>query len=80
MSAEDRCPEDIPAQILEILSKLSTDTGVWEKLRSEYKMDFFCGVFMGTSNDELEFSSEVLRELSSRGIALRLDVYDSSDD
>ncbi|SFN72062.1 DUF4279 domain-containing protein [Dokdonella immobilis] len=80
LAAEDRRPEDIPAQILEILGKFPEDPAVWAILRSRYTMDFFCGVFMGSSNDGLEFSPEVLGALSSRGISLSLDIYDPSED
>ncbi len=80
LSAEERRPEDIPAQITEILDKLTNDPAIWSQLRSKYKMDFFCGVFMGSSNDGLEFSPDILGQLSSRGITLGLDIYDHSDD
>lgn len=80
LSAEDKHPEDIPTQITELLSKLTQDLAVWDQLRSKYAMDFFCGVFMGSSNDGLEFSPEVLGLLSERGISLGLDIYDHSDD
>lgn len=80
LAAEDRRPEDIPAQISEILSKLSKDPAAWALLRSRFTMDFFCGVFMGTSNDGLEFSPELLEKLSSRGISLSLDIYDACED
>jgi hypothetical protein len=80
LSAEDRRPEDIPAQIEEILGKLSSDPVVWEYLKSKYSMDFFCGMFMGSSNDGLEFTPEVLGLISARGIRLGLDVYGPDDD
>lgn len=80
LSAKDRRPEDIPSQISEILARLTQDLGVWDQLSSKYTLDFFCGVFMGSSNDGLEFSPELLRQLSERGITLGLDIYDHSDD
>ncbi|WP_279362010.1 DUF4279 domain-containing protein [Xanthomonas sacchari] len=80
LAAEDSYPEDIPAQISKILSKLPEDPAVWASLRSRFTMDFFCGVFMGSSNDGLEFCPEVLGALSRRGISLSLDIYDASDD
>ena len=80
LSAVDKRPEDLPAQITEILSKLTNDLAIWDQLRSKYKMDFFCGVFMGSSNDGLEFSPDILGQLSARGITLGLDIYDHSDD
>lgn len=80
LAAEDRRPEDIPAQVSEILGKLTREPAVWAVLRSRFTMDFFCGVFMGSSNDGLEFSPELLGELSSRGISLSLDIYDHCED
>ena len=80
LAAEDRCPEDLPAQVSEILGKLTSEPAVWAVLRSRFTMDFFCGVFMGSSNDGLEFSPELLGELSSRGISLSLDIYDHCED
>ncbi|WP_371180717.1 DUF4279 domain-containing protein [Xanthomonas sacchari] len=80
LAAEDSYPEDIPAQISKILGNLTEDPAVWASLRSRFTMDFFCGVFMGSSNDGLEFCPAVMGALSSRGISLSLDIYDASDD
>jgi hypothetical protein len=80
LSAEDKRPENVTAQITEVLGKLTTDLSVWSELRSKYTLDFFCGVFMRSSNDGLEFSPEILEQLSARGIGLDLDIYDPTDD
>lgn len=80
LDAEDREPEDIAAQITEVLHKMTSAPAVWKQLRTRFHMDFFCGVFMATSNDGLGFPSELMNELSSRGIDLELDIYDPSDD
>ena len=80
LAADDQRPEYISTQIMEILDKLTNKPAVWNNLKSKYVMDFFCGVFMSSSNDGLEFTSELLGELSKRGIALNLDIYDRSDD
>jgi hypothetical protein len=80
LSAEDKRPEDISAQITEILNRLSKDPAIWDQLCAKFAMDFFCGVFMASSNDGLEFSPTILGELSARGISLGLDIYDLTDD
>ena len=80
LSAADRRPEDIPAQVMEILSKLPQDPAVWGQLKSRYELDIFCGVFMGSPNDALEFSPELMGQLADRGIKLVLDVYHHTDD
>lgn len=78
LSASDRAPEDIEAQVAEILLQLTDDLDVWASL-ARYEPDLFCGVFMGGSNDMLSLSAAVLRALGERGIALLLDIYDSDD-
>jgi hypothetical protein len=80
LSADDRRPEDIAAQIEEILAKLSQDLAIWSQLKSKYKLDFFCGIFMGSSNDGLELPPALLGHISERGIILGLDIYEPSDD
>jgi len=80
LSAADQRPEDISAQISEILGKLSADPAVWDLLASRFTLDIFCGVFMGSSNDRLEFSPGVLGELSKRGVSLCLDMCEKSED
>lgn len=75
LSAARREPEDVDAQILEVLGQLTQDLGVWESL-SHFEPDLFCGLFMGSSNDGLPLSAKALLSLGQRGIALGLDIYD----
>jgi hypothetical protein len=79
LRAVRREPEDLEAQIFEILDQLTRDLGVWAAL-SAYKPDLFCGVFMGSSNDGLPLSARALLALGQRGIALDLDIYDFRDE
>ena len=78
LSAARREPEDLEAQILEILGQLTQDLNAWESL-SRFQPDLFCGLFMGSSNDGLPLSAQVLLSLGQRGIALGLDIYDVGD-
>lgn len=79
LKAERREPEDLEAQIFELLGQLSNDMSVWASL-SRYKPDLFCGIFMGSSNDGLPLSAKALLALGQRGIALDLDIYDFDDE
>ena len=79
LSAVDREPEDVEAQIFEILDQLTQDIDAWQML-SRYKPDLFCGVFMASSNDGLPLSAKALLALGQRGIALALDIYDAGRD
>ena len=76
--ATERVPGDLDAQVSEILDQLTPDLGVWASL-SRYEPDLFCGIFMASSNDGLPLSAKALLALGERGIALDLDIYDSSD-
>jgi hypothetical protein len=78
LRAEERTPEDLNAQIAEILDRLNPDPEAWMSLASRFRMDLFCGLFMGRSNEELNVSPAALLALGSRGIELRLDIYDAN--
>lgn len=78
LSATRQEPEDLEAQIFEILGHLTQDLSVWQSL-SRYEPDLFCGIFMGSSNDGLPLSAKALLALGQRGIALGLDIYDAGD-
>jgi hypothetical protein len=78
LSAARREPEDLEAQIFEILGQLTQDLTVWEPL-ARFQPDLFCGLFMGSSNDGLPLSAKALLALGQRGIALGLDIYDVGD-
>lgn len=79
LEAADREPENLEAQIFEILEQLTSDLSVWSSL-SHFKPQLFCGIFMRTSNDGMDLSASVLKALGERGIALGLDIYDSGDE
>ncbi len=80
LSAKRREPEDLEAQILELLAALSQDMAIWRGLSLRYKTDLFCGIYMSSFNDGLPLTSETLLALGLRGIALDLDIYDAHDD
>lgn len=78
LNAVRREPEDLEAQVFEILDKLTKDLSVWESL-SQFGPNLFCGIFMDSSNDGLPLSGKALFALGQRGIALDLDIYDCDD-
>ena len=79
LTAEGREPEDLEAQVFELLGQLTQDLSVWESL-SRFRPDLFCGIFMSSSNDGLPLSAKALLALGQRGIALDLDIYDFDDE
>jgi hypothetical protein len=78
LSAAGREPEDLEAQVFELLEQLTDDLSAWESL-SRYDPDLFCGIFMGSGNDGLPLSAKAMFALGQRGIALVLDIYDADD-
>lgn len=79
LSAPRREPEDLGAQIFEILDQLTGDLAVWQSL-ARFRPDLFCGLFMGSSNDGVSLSPRALLALGQRGIELGLDIYDAEEE
>ncbi|WP_458071759.1 DUF4279 domain-containing protein [Rhodanobacter sp. BL-MT-08] len=75
LKAARREPEDLEAQVFELLGQLTNDLAVWDSL-SSYKPNLFCGIFMSSGNDGLPLSAKAMLALGQRGIALDLDIYD----
>ncbi|HEL7724983.1 TPA: DUF4279 domain-containing protein [Stenotrophomonas maltophilia] len=79
LDAERREPEDLEAQIFEILDQLTGDLAVWQDL-ARFRPDLFCGLFMGSSNDGVSLSPRALLALGERGIELGLDIYEADEE
>ncbi len=79
LDAPDCEPEDLDYQVTFLLNKLNDDLHVWNKLKSKYRMDLFCGLFMHTGDEGLTISSKTLEELGKRGIELGMCLYGPDD-
>lgn len=79
LDAERREPEDLDAQIFEILDQLTGDLTVWQSLAG-FRPDLFFGLFMGSGNDGVSLSPRALLALGQRGIVLGLDIYDADEE
>jgi len=79
LSAARREPEDLEAQIFEILDQLTDDLAVWQSL-ARFRPDLFCGLFMSSSNERVSLSPRALHALGQRGIELALDIYDAGEE
>ena len=76
-----RCePEDLDGQVTEILALLSDDLTAWRSLSERYRIDLFCGLFLGSGNEGLSLSPPTLIALGCRGIELGLDIYGPDDE
>jgi hypothetical protein len=79
LCAADREPEDMDAQVQELLGQLTRDLNVWQKIADAFHIDLFCGLFMGDTNDGLILSPKSLVALGQRHIELQLDIYDCGE-
>ncbi|WP_295567340.1 DUF4279 domain-containing protein [uncultured Stenotrophomonas sp.] len=79
LSALRREPEDLEAQIFEILDQLTSDLAAWRSL-APFRPNLFCGLFMGSGNDGVSLSPRALLALGQRGIELGLDIYDADEE
>lgn len=79
LSAARREPEDLEAQIFEILDQLTSDLAAWQSL-APFRPDLFCGLFMASGNDGVSLSPRALLALGQRGIELGLDIYDAVEE
>ena len=75
LSAPDSGTADLDTQVEWILSRLSSDLAAWRQVTSEYKVDFFCGLFLERTNRGVTLESETMRKLAARRIQLGFDIY-----
>jgi DNA-binding FadR family transcriptional regulator len=80
LKAAQRAPEDLDAQINELLSRLTDDLEIWRDLAARYDVDLFCGLFLAQWNEGLTLSATSLTALGVRHIELALDIYGAEDE
>lgn len=80
LDATDREPENLDAQVDEILKQLTQDLTVWASLSNDYKIDLFCGFFMKQTDEGVEISTKTLKALGERGIKLGFCIYAPLED
>jgi hypothetical protein len=80
LCASDREPENMDAQIWEILNQTTDDLSVWRSIGEKHEIDLFCGLFLGGSNEVMTLSAESLAALGNRGIEIGLDIYSGQDE
>lgn len=76
LDAKDRKPEDLEAQVFELLDQLTPDLEIWDELGRRFTLDLFCGIFMASYNNGLLLSPNALLALGQRSIKLDLDMYE----
>jgi len=72
-------PENIDHQVSSLLDMLTDNPEVWRHLGKEFKVDLFCGLFMGSSNEGFSLSPATMLALANRGVEIGFDIYGSSE-
>ncbi len=80
LDAEPTDSADFDGQISQLLGYIDVSLDDWALLAKRFEMDIFCGWFMRESNEGISVSSQTMRLLSERNIALSIDIYASPDD
>ena len=75
LESSDRKPEDLNSQIHEILSRMTDDISVWQRLTKRFRVDLFCGLWLTGSEGGLTLSPQTLAAVGARGIELGLCIY-----
>ncbi len=75
LRAQETKPEDLDGQVLELLGQVTSDIAVWDALTTRFRVDLFCGWFMGSENEGVEIAPQTMLALGQRGIKLSLDIY-----
>jgi hypothetical protein len=78
LQAPDTEPEGLDGQVAWILGQLTSNLDVWAALGKEFNIDMFCGLFMESWNEGFSLSPATMAALSSRGIKIDFDIYDST--
>jgi hypothetical protein len=72
--------EDLEAQVLFLLGRVSSDEAVWRTLTDRFVVDVFCGVFLDDWNQGFALSPLVLTQLARRNLKIDFDIYSNPDD
>jgi hypothetical protein len=75
LSAKQTEPEDFDGQVAELLEQVTSDLSVWRDIAARFRIDVFCGWFMGSGNEGLSISPGTMLALGQRGIQLEIDIY-----
>ena len=66
---------EIEPQIKDLLSKVTSDLGVWDRLTEEFEVDIYCGLFLDGDNRGCVLSPQVLKMISDRSMTIGFDIY-----
>jgi hypothetical protein len=79
LNSDPLLPDDLDAQIRNLLASLSSGITSWNDLTNQHRADLFCGLFLTESNQGLVLTPDTMVAIAQRGLKLSLDIYGSCD-
>ena len=74
--SDEPSPEwELDDAIATLFQQLPSDLALWNDLARRFKLDVFCGLFMGSDNQGADLRPSTLKLLADRGLTLSLDIY-----
>jgi hypothetical protein len=75
LRAPDSEGGNIDAQVDWLLTQLTQEIPVWQRLGQTHRMDIFFGIYLTSSNQGVGLSAKSMLELGQRGIEAGFDIY-----
>ena len=75
LEAEGREPADLNGQINDLLDSLTGDLSIWRSLSGRFRGRVYCGLFLGSTNEEVDIGRDTLARMVDRELYLGLDLY-----
>lgn len=72
--------ESLNSLVADLLLRVSQDGGVWDDLNTRFSSDLLFGVFLGTANEGLSLSQNIVTAIADRGLTVNFDIYGPSED
>ena len=67
--------DDVEDGVRILLASLPSDKDLWDFLTKTYKVDIFCGLFLGAENQGFGISPDLSKLLADRNLEIGFDLY-----
>lgn len=72
--------ENLSSLVADLLLRVSQDGSVWDDLNTRFSSDLLFGVFLGTANEGLSLTENIVSAIADRGLTVNFDIYGPSED
>ena len=67
--------DDLEDGVRNLLARLPSEAALWKSLGERYKVDVFCAIFLGRTNQGFGISAEISKMLADRCLDIGFDIY-----